>query len=76
MSEQTVTLNITGMNCNGCRSAVERSLKLLDGVQVVSVSLDQAEARVTFNPQQVAIDDLTERVVDAGYGVGMVHAEN
>ena len=76
MSEKTVILNITGMSCNGCSAAVERSLKLLDGVQAVSVDLDQAAARVTFNPQKVSIEDMKDRVVDAGYGIEMARSEN
>lgn len=76
MSEKIVTLNITGMSCNGCRTAVERSIKLLDGVKAVSVDLDQAEARVTFNPELISVEGMKERVIDAGYGVGMVRSEN
>lgn len=69
MSEQTVTLSVTGMNCHGCRTSVERSLKKVDGVSSVSVDLDQAEARVTYDADRVQLDALKASVVQAGYGI-------
>lgn len=73
MTEKTITLHVTGMNCNGCRSSVERSLQKLEGVQAVNVTLEPAEARVVFDADRVTVDNLTERVVAAGYGVASVN---
>ena len=69
MSEKIITLNVTGMNCNGCRTSVERSLKNLDGVRDVVVTLEPSEARVTYDADRLTVTDLSSRVVEAGYGV-------
>ena len=45
MSNQ-VTLNITGMKCGGCVSAVEDALKAVDAVESVNVSLDKNDKRI------------------------------
>ena len=33
MSEQTITLPVTGMTCANCAANIERGLKKLEGVQ-------------------------------------------
>ena len=45
---QVVKLQVTGMTCSSCSSAVEKSLLMLEGVQHASValSLQQAEVHV------------------------------
>ena len=40
------TYKITGMSCGGCRSHVEKALAGVEGVKNVSVSLENAEARI------------------------------
>ncbi len=74
MSEKTTTLNVTGMSCMGCVTSVTNSLKKLDGVKTVDVTLKPGAAVVTYDESKVTISDLQNRVVEAGYGVNGVPA--
>ena len=65
MSE--VTMRVEGMSCGGCVRNVTGVLKALEGVQEVEVSLEQAEARVRFDPAQVSPEDLRRAIIDAGF---------
>ncbi|THE13388.1 copper chaperone CopZ [Bacillus timonensis] len=66
---QTVTLNVQGMSCGHCVKAVEGSVGKLDGVDQVSVKLDEALVEVSFNESQVSLDTIKETIEDQGYDV-------
>lgn len=65
----TEQLKVTGMTCGGCTSKVERTLKAVDGVINVSVSLSNSEATVQYDESITSIDQLKSVVTQAGYGV-------
>jgi copper chaperone CopZ len=46
---------------------VKRALEGLKGVSRAQVSFRDKEARVTFDPAQVTVDQLVEAVVRAGF---------
>lgn len=54
------------MKCDGCVSSVESALRQVPGVISVTVSLEEAEARVTLE-RPVSPDDLADAVAAAGY---------
>ena len=62
----SVTLEIDGMTCAACVSRVERKLNKLDTVDA-AVNLATESARVRFDPESVALDDLLAAVEAAGY---------
>jgi len=62
-----VTLKVAGMSCGGCVRNVTGVLKALPGVTDAAVSLDDGEARVTFDPGSITLDALRRAVVDAGF---------
>lgn len=61
------TLDIDGMHCAGCATAVEQSLKRLPGVRFASVNLATETASVEFDQDSADPDALTKAVSDAGY---------
>jgi Cu+-exporting ATPase len=67
--ELKLELPITGMTCTSCVRNVERALKKTDGVDEVSVNLATERASVQFDPTQLTVNHLIERVEAAGYGV-------
>lgn len=68
MAEQrTVTLVITGMTCNHCVMATQKSLASVPGVANVAVTLDPPRAVVTYDPAQAGVDRLAAAVREAGY---------
>lgn len=64
-----VTLNITGMTCEGCVEHVSRRLQALPGVQSVQVDLANRVASVAMDEKRCATTDLTAAVRAAGYQV-------
>ncbi|MCJ7736861.1 MAG: heavy metal translocating P-type ATPase, partial [Anaerolineae bacterium] len=69
MSEQQVTLPITGMHCANCAFTVERSLKKVDGISDATVNFATEKASVVFDPSLVKAATLIEQVEKGGYGV-------
>lgn len=67
--EIKLELPITGMTCAGCVRNVERALKKTEGVEEASVNLATERASVSFDPAQLTVNHLIQRVQDAGYGV-------
>lgn len=67
-----VRLALTGMNCRSCAALIEEILSDQPGVTGVVVGFEAAEARVTFDPANVTIDDLCASVSDVGYGASPV----
>ena len=62
-----VELKVEGMDCQGCVKSVTRMLSALPGVSQVEVSLEQARARVTYDPAQAGLADFRRAVERAGY---------
>jgi Cu+-exporting ATPase len=65
MTENTATLEISGMTCASCVARVEKRLTRLDGV-VAEVNLATEKARVRY-PDAISIDELVAAVESAGY---------
>ncbi|MGK7370860.1 MAG: heavy metal translocating P-type ATPase, partial [Candidatus Halalkalibacterium sp. M3_1C_030] len=63
------TLNIEGMHCASCVSAVEKSLNKVGGVEEASVNLATETASVSFDADKVSEENLRQAVEDAGYSV-------
>lgn len=66
---QTVTLNVEGMTCGHCSSAVEGALNELDGVSSVKVDLDTGKVDVTYDETKVSATAMNEAIEDQGYDV-------
>ena len=64
---ETVELKVEGMDCQGCVKSVTRMLTGVAGVQTVEVSLEEARARVTFDPAKSGLADFKQAVERAGY---------
>jgi copper chaperone len=61
------TVKVNGMTCQGCVRSVKRVLEAVPGVQQADVSLEQSEARVSFDPAQTGVDAFKTAINDAGY---------
>jgi P-type Cu+ transporter len=62
-----ITLMVEGMTCASCSSAVERSLKKIDGVEIASVNLATNKATIKYDGSKVKIAELKKAVEKAGY---------
>ena len=75
MSDENITLPVTGMTCANCALTIQRSLKKVTGVKEANVNFATEQASVSFDLEQVQIKDLTDKIHDAGYGVVTTTAE-
>jgi Cu+-exporting ATPase len=66
VSQARLDLPITGMTCASCAMRIEKRLNRIDGVEA-SVNYATETARVAFDPQVVAPEDLARAVEAAGY---------
>ena len=69
MSEQKLTLPITGMTCANCAANIERGVKKLKGVADASVNFAAENAAVSFDPQQLQLRDVVAKIHNSGFGV-------
>ncbi len=64
---ETVTFKVSGMTCGGCVNSVRKVVAALSGVGSVDVSLEQAQATVSYDPARATPADLKNAVRDAGF---------
>ncbi len=67
---QHTIINIKGMTCGGCTSSITRVLSAIAGVSEVNVSLEHANAEVTFDPSKTTLEALHKAIDGAGFEVG------
>lgn len=67
MTEQTRIINIDGMTCNNCVKSVHNVVSKLDGVQTISVSLENNQATATFDDSQITAEQIASTIDDAGF---------
>jgi Cu+-exporting ATPase len=68
MTDERVTIPITGMTCASCVSHVTNALEEVPGVAEASVNLATEEASVSFEDGDVPLSGLVDALEDAGYG--------
>ena len=64
---ETTVLKVRGMTCGGCVRSVTNVLEALPGVAKAEVSLEESEAKVTFDPARATPHALRKAIEDAGY---------
>ena len=68
---QTLTLKIDGMTCGGCVKSVTTVLENLEGVEKAEVSLENADAIISFDESKIQPAALIEAVEDAGFDAAL-----
>lgn len=66
---EKVLLKVNGMTCGGCVRSVKNVLEAIPGVASADVSLEKAQATVSYDPAQASLDKMKEAVSDAGYEI-------
>ena len=74
MTEQTRVIKIDGMTCNNCVKSVHNVVSKLDGVQTISVSLEQQQATATFDDSKVSAEKIAATIEDAGFDAQVANA--
>ena len=66
----TMVLKVTGMSCGSCVKSVTGVLEALPGVAKAEVSLERAEAVVTYEADKVGREQMVAAIDDAGFEAG------
>lgn len=66
---ENTTLNVEGMSCGHCISSIEGGVGELNGVDSVKVHLQDGKVDVSFDPEKVELNEITEVIEDQGYDV-------
>ncbi len=62
-----VDLPITGMSCAACARRIEQVLSSTPGVHQAFVNFATSKAAIDYDPQTVGVQQLMERIIEAGY---------
>ncbi|GAE24495.1 copper(I) chaperone CopZ [Halalkalibacter wakoensis JCM 9140] len=63
------TIQVKGMSCNHCVSAVEGSVGKLKGVRSVEVNLAEGTVMVDYEATTLTLNEIKEEIEDQGYDV-------
>jgi len=68
-------VQVNGLTCSMCSKATETSLKSLGFIESITADLNRNVFILTFKPdQQVSIDQIRDKVQDAGFSIGDLSA--
>jgi copper chaperone CopZ len=59
---------LTGMHCESCAALISETLAAQPGVANAAVSLESAQATVSYDSDAIGLEDLCAAVVGIGYG--------
>lgn len=71
-----VTIPISGMNCPACVDKISRTLRALEGVANVEVSLAEAQARVQYDPTLMTVAAMENAIAKLGFGTKNFKAQS
>lgn len=66
---KTAIFKIEGMNCSGCANTIKTLVEGEHGVQLATVSFDDGQARILYDPNIVTEDRLVSAVQKPGFRV-------
>jgi P-type Cu+ transporter len=70
-STQSITVEVTGMHCAACSSAVENALKETKGVVAAEVNLLTHSAKVSYTPDATGPRDILNVIEDCGFDAAL-----
>ena len=66
---EVLNLNVSGIHCGSCASALSASLRVLPGVHRVECHADTGKTVVTYDPQKAEPSAIRRQVQIAGFDV-------
>ena len=66
---KTATFKIEGMNCDHCANTIKALVEKQPGVQMATVSFDESQARILYDPKSIGEDSLVDVVQEPGFRV-------
>jgi Cu+-exporting ATPase len=65
MSNKTVA--VKGMHCASCSAIITKKIKAIPGVEACTVNIASEKAALTYDPDQVSIDQMNQEIGKFGY---------
>lgn len=69
VATQKIKISVDGMVCSACQSNVKKTIKSLNGVKDVEVSLENKNAFITYYPNLIKPEQIQKAINDKGYTV-------
>ena len=66
-AKESVDLQLVGMTCAACAMKIEKALNKLPGVTAATVNFAMETAHVEYNPTDVSVSDMQQRIDKLGY---------
>ena len=63
----TTTLNIPGIHCEHCQTAIAGALPEMDGVRSAQVSVPERTVDVDYDESVVSVDTIGNTIIHQGY---------
>jgi mercuric ion binding protein len=70
VATQKIKISVNGMVCSACQSTVKKTIKSLNGVKDVEVSLENKNAFITYYPNLINPEQIQKAINDKGYTAG------
>lgn len=70
VATQKIKISVDGMVCSACQSTVKKTIKSLNGVKDVEVSLENKNAFITYYSDLIKPEQIQKAVNDKGYAAG------
>nr|CAB3224695.1 copper-transporting ATPase 2 [Phallusia mammillata] len=64
---ESVVIIVDGMHCKSCVRKIEDNLKVIKGVSNIKVTLDDKKAQITFDPNLISMEKLSENICDLNF---------
>ena len=66
---QTISLNVSGMSCQGCEERIGRALRRMAGISAVEADHRSGAVRVMFDPARTSDATIRAAIERAGYQI-------
>lgn len=63
-----LNLKISGMHCASCVKMIKMELEDQSGVSNVGVDFDSARASLEFEPGEISVEEIKNKIKSLGYG--------
>ena len=62
-----MVIRIEGLHCHRCEQAIKKQVQKCAGVYEVEVDFASGQASILYDPQQITIPQLIEKIKETGY---------
>ena len=66
---ETVVLDVTGMKCGGCESAVKQTLEDLNGIEKVVPNHKLNKVEIAYSTATIDVTQIKQAIEELGYKV-------